>query len=87
MGKLCDGKFYSEWESAKGHALTWWEAQGGERPTGVKRRKLKCPKCGRRLWSSVNLCHDGCCLLHSIPPHKPKHWWKHRKELWLGHHN
>lgn len=48
----------------------------GHRPHGVKRIRVKCPVCGRRMWSSVSQCHDGCCITHSIPPHKVKMWWK-----------
>jgi hypothetical protein len=52
------------------------EAQEEKRPTGMERMRLKCPRCGRRVLSSVSVCNDGCCLYHSIPPHKPKEWWK-----------
>ena len=49
----------------------------GERPTNMKRIRIECPECGRRFMSSVSVCHDGCCLYHSVPtPHKRKGWWR-----------
>ncbi len=50
------------------------------RPTGVKRIRMVCSKCKRRLWSSVEYHHDGDEVVHRMPPHKPKKWWKKRKE-------
>lgn len=44
-----------------------------------KRKKLKCPKCGRRVTPMVSMCHDGCCYFLSLPKHKPKEWWKNDK--------
>ena len=58
-----------------------WDASMGVRPTGIKRKRLKCPRCGRRLMSSVRVCDDGCCVYHSIPSHKPKDWWKTKKVM------
>jgi hypothetical protein len=52
------------------------EAQAGFRPVDAKRIRMTCPRCKRRLWSSVMSCHDGCCIIHTIPPHKVKAWWK-----------
>lgn len=54
------------------------------RPKGIKRIRLTCPKCGRRLLASVSTCEDGCCLYFTIPPHKPKGWWKKKKAKWIG---
>lgn len=48
----------------------------GERPKNIKRKRLTCPKCGRRLESSIELEHDGYYIIHSLPAHKPKMWWK-----------
>lgn len=50
------------------------------RVIGVKHRRMKCPKCGRRMFSSVELDPDGDYLFHSLPPHKPKGWWHKKKE-------
>jgi len=50
------------------------------RPLGVKRKRMTCSKCKRRLWSSVELDHDCVDIIHSIPPHKPKKWWKKKKK-------
>lgn len=63
---------------------TWAEADSGDRgarPKRIKRKRLKCPSCGRRLLSSVSTCHDGCCVLHFLPAHKSKGWWKRRKKF------
>lgn len=63
--------------------ISWWEAQDGVRPKGIKRIRLICPECKRRLLASVSTCEDGCCLYFSIPtPHKPKMWWKRKKAKW-----
>lgn len=57
--------------------VTVHESVGGEeRPKDVPRMRLRCPRCKRRVWSSVRTCGDGCCVYHDIPPHKPKRWWK-----------
>jgi hypothetical protein len=53
-----------------------------ERPTGIKRIRMVCPTCKRRLIASVSTCEDGCCLYFSIPPHKPRSWWKKKKARW-----
>jgi len=64
------------WEHAGENAIHHIDAMLGERPTNVKRLRLKCPKCKRRVMSSVRVCHDGCCVIHDLPAHKPKGWWK-----------
>ncbi len=48
------------------------------RPKWRKRIRMRCPLCGRRVWSSVEIYHDGDYLIHTLPPHKPKGWWKRR---------
>lgn len=78
--KMCTGRLRLDWENAGEHSINWQDAQMGMRPSGVKRKRLKCPKCKRKLMSSVKTCHDGCCVYHSLPPHKPKGWWKKRKK-------
>jgi len=52
----------------------------GIRPKGVKRIRMKCPACGRKLWSSIKFTHDADDVMHTIPPHKPKMWWKKNKK-------
>lgn len=57
-----------------------WPSERREIPEGIKRVRVTCSKCGRRLLSSIEICHDGCCVLHRIPvPHKVKGWWKKDK--------
>lgn len=57
-------------------SVDYFDAFVGVRPTGIKRIKVQCPECGRRLMSSVSCCHDGCCVYHRLPRHKRKGWWK-----------
>lgn len=54
----------------------WWNGMVS-RPSNVKRIRLQCPVCGRRIWSSVDQ-GDGE-IYHTLPPHKPKGWWKKEK--------
>jgi hypothetical protein len=75
--RMCSGGGTTvEWEDAGPHETDHWTAFSGERPKGVKRKRLKCSVCKRRLMSSVRYCDDGCHILHILPPHKPKGWWK-----------
>ena len=77
MSKLCDGgKDYRVWDPE--HSENWLGDSGGERPVGVPRKRVRCPKCGRKLLTSVEFVHDGD-VLHTIPKHKPKGWWKKNK--------
>lgn len=50
-----------------------------ERHPPVKRKRVKCPVCGRRMWGFITSCDDGCCLFYLVPPHKKKKWWKKGK--------
>jgi|WetSurSiteA1Bulk_404760.scaffolds.fasta_scaffold01794_7 hypothetical protein len=79
--KLCEGKIVPVWEYAGKHKeyfmVTW---SGTYRPKNVRRLRLTCPICGRRVMSSVILNQDGDLLIHSLPPHKPKGWWKKKKK-------
>lgn len=60
--------------------LHWYETSFSNiRQTGVKRITLKCTTCGRRLKASADICHDACCIIFSMPPHKPRMWWKRNK--------
>lgn len=42
---------------------------------GIKRPKVKCPTCGRKITPSLAATHDGDPYFR-IPPHKIKSWWK-----------
>ena len=46
----------------------------------VKRIRMKCLLCGRKVLSSVQVDHDGYEIYHFIPPHKTKGWWKKIKK-------
>ncbi|KKN26949.1 hypothetical protein LCGC14_0869450 [marine sediment metagenome] len=46
--------------------------------------RVKCPKCKRRIWGQTKYCHDGCCTLIRVPPHKRKGWWKKPKKKARG---
>jgi len=59
-----------------------WFDYGTERPIGIKRIKMVCPECKRKIMPSVSTCEDGCCLYFTIPPHKPKKWWKQKRAKW-----
>lgn len=46
---------------------------------GIKRMKIRCDLCGRRVTASVRPSHDDVTVLvFTLPPHKPKGWWKNR---------
>jgi len=56
--------------------IVWGHLFGGY-VVNAPRIWMKCPVCGRKLRSSVRLCHDGDGFLHTIPyPHKVKGWYK-----------
>ena len=61
--------------------ITHWDTMfgGDKRQRGVKRIRLQCTVCKRRMWASVQTCGEGCCVIFSMPPHKPKGWWKKKK--------
>lgn len=87
--RLCPGRAIGITDSAPEDSpshpsVGWWDASEGVRPTGIKRYRVKCPECGRKLMTSVSLCDDGCCIYHRIPPHKPKGWWKKGKKAKSG---
>lgn len=73
---LCVGYKAHIYDDKQHGEVNYFDAWEGKRPTGIKRMRLRCPRCGRRVLSSVRVCHDGCCVFHDIPPHKPKGWWK-----------
>jgi len=51
-----------------------------ERSTGIKRKRLKCPNCKRRVFSSIRVDCNGSDVFHDLPPHKPKGWWKKKSK-------
>ncbi len=40
----------------------------------LKRMRLTCARCGRRLVASFEVVEG--TFVYSLPPHKPKGWWK-----------
>jgi len=45
-----------------------------------KNKRVRCPVCGRSMWAARRTCHDGCCEMYCVPPHKKKGWWKKPKK-------
>jgi len=41
-----------------------------------KNKRVICPVCGRKMWAARRTCHDGCCEMYCVPPHKKKGWYK-----------
>jgi hypothetical protein len=39
-------------------------------------KRVICPECGRKMWAARRTCHDGCCAMYCVPPHKKKGWWR-----------
>jgi hypothetical protein len=62
-----------------GRLLNYTQAFAGIRPSLIKRIKMTCPICKRRVWSSIQMSDDADLYIHTIPPHKPKMWWKKSK--------
>ncbi len=75
-GELCSGKAKTIITETN-EGFTFWNTRPSK-PT--KRIRMKCELCGRRVWSSVMIDHDGHEIFHTIPPHKPKGWWKKRNK-------
>lgn len=84
--KLCNGTLREYERVTKKHKTVypyrnaWFVGMNLWTPDGIKRRRLKCPECGRRMMSSVILDEDFDYIHHYIPPHKPKGWWKKSKK-------
>ena len=86
-GKICPGKAEPVYIKVDALKLRKIFSEPGADPwqnrhsvKGIKRIKIQCEICGARVQSSIRNCHDGCCVMHVIPPHKPKFWWKKKKE-------
>lgn len=80
--KLCTGKldnFKIEKPKRGVENMVWWGFFTGVRPANVKRIRVKCPACGRKLMSSIT--QNDREIFHSLPPHKPKKWWKKPKDV------
>lgn len=79
---ICPGGGASVWvrlkEIAPGGNMGWASVNPCRK--GIPLVRLKCPKCGRRMMSKVEIYHDGDYAIHTIPPHKIKHWWKKNKK-------
>jgi len=78
MNSLCTGTTSLDWQDNP-KDIDEWNASMGELPTGIKRVRLTCPSCNRRVMSSIRVDMDGGCLQHYLPPHKPKGWHKKPK--------
>lgn len=92
MGKkLCYGKAKEDakqrnWNKQSAYDDPNWERKhpcdyAQQLPSGLKRMRLTCDTCRRKIVSSIKICEDGCCVNHVIPPHKPKGWWKRKKVM------
>lgn len=46
-----------------------------------KKKRVRCPECGRRMIARTIVCSAGCCVDYVIPPHKPKEWYKKKVKL------
>ena len=83
--KLCS--YYHHAATFQGHRerMEATALNGISQPFWKNRRKrVKCPKCGRKIFLRVSFCHDGCCEYLHIPLHKRKHWWKPPKKNFRG---
>lgn len=46
----------------------------------IKRIRMVCPHCKRRVLSSVEIGSDADYIIHTIPPHKVRYWWKNSRK-------
>jgi len=58
--------------------LSYTPRTPGLRPK--RKKKIKCPICGRKLRPRIRQCHDSGCWHMYVPVHKRKHWWKKGKK-------
>jgi hypothetical protein len=82
--KICYGKTTRIWQSHydKVEQLDYWDTLYNPHAYhGIKRIRMTCELCGRRVLSSIWNNEDGD-IIHVLPPHKPKHWWKKKKAKW-----
>lgn len=78
MKRICNGKLPGVW--VKIGPIQPVADFNPPRPKWCKRMRMRCPECGRKLWSSISINHDSDYLIHSLPLHKPKGWWKRRAQ-------
>ena len=45
----------------------------------IPTKRAVCPQCGRRVKLHIGFCHDGCCVVYTMPQHKVKGWYKLNK--------
>mgnify|MGYP001195922342 CR=1 FL=1 len=76
--KMCPAIDNLIWQKAK-YPVGFYGVAYEQRPENCKRIRIVCPVCKRRLMSSVEWEHDGDYIIHSLPTHKPKEWWKKGK--------
>lgn len=54
--------------------------QGIEVEITNNKKRVRCPECGRRMIAKTTACGCGrgceCWIKYTIPPHKPKEWYK-----------
>lgn len=80
MANLCPGDTQSIWKPTG--VNNSFADFSGRRPHGFKRPRLTCQVCGRRLRASVQVDHDGCHVIFTIPKgHKPRGWWRKPKKV------
>jgi hypothetical protein len=87
--KLCHGKPKADGFSARqtarevktlgspAHPVR--DDQGQPFTAPFKRERLVCAECGRRIVASYR--YDDGDFQYSLPPHKPKRWWKKKSLL------
>lgn len=78
---LCPGDNQAVWEHLGYSPRLNRTLDGFGQPTEatyalVKRKRLTCSTCGRRVTSRIRITHDADDAVHSLPPHKRKGWWK-----------
>ncbi len=50
-----------------------------KRRSSNPRKKVKCPRCGRKMRLKFIQCFDPGCWHAFFPIHKMRHWWKKDK--------
>ena len=78
MIELCPGKADTKMveitrDQIKEGSDTWRDRRCSQ---GVRRILMTCKLCGRRIPSSIYVGHDGDIIVHEMPPHKPRGWWR-----------
>jgi len=88
MDKFCDYTGFVRYDRGNEYPeekmIDHWEASTGVLPSGIKRPRVKCPKCKRKMLANIRPCSDGCCIAFMIPRHKKKGWRKKKKRKSRG---